>query len=53
MSPWIWTLTVGAALGSGSIAGVFLAFSSFVMRALARLAPEQGRVAVRNHGDSS
>jgi hypothetical protein len=32
-------LTVGAALGCGVIAGVFFAFSSFVMTALAKLPP--------------
>ena len=37
-------LTVVAALGSGLIAGVFFAFSAFVMRALARL-PTAGGVA--------
>ncbi len=30
------------ALGSGLVAGIFFAFSSFVMAALGRLAPEQG-----------
>ncbi len=31
-----------AALGSGLIAGVFFAFSTFIMRALARLEPAEG-----------
>jgi uncharacterized membrane protein len=35
-------LTLVTALGCGLAAGVFFAFSSFVMRALARLQPEQG-----------
>jgi uncharacterized membrane protein len=35
-------LTLLAALGSGLIAGVFFAFSSFVMPALGRIAPSQG-----------
>jgi uncharacterized membrane protein len=35
-------VTVAAALGSGLIGGVFFAFSSFVMRALGRLAPAEG-----------
>ena len=36
-----------AALGSGLIAGVFFAFSSFVMRALARLEPAEGILAMQ------
>lgn len=36
-----------AALGCGVVAGVFFAFSTFVMPALARLAPEQGIVAMQ------
>jgi uncharacterized membrane protein len=35
-------VTFSAALGSGLMAGVFLAFSSFVMSALARLPAPQG-----------
>jgi len=35
-------LTLSAAIGSGLIAGVFFAFSTFVMPALKRLPPEQG-----------
>lgn len=35
-------LTFGSALGCGLNAGVFFAFSSFVMTALARLPPAQG-----------
>jgi uncharacterized membrane protein len=35
-------LTLVAALGCGLIAGVFFAFSTFVMSALARLQPAQG-----------
>ncbi len=37
-----------AALGSGLIAGVFFAFSSFVMGALARLPPPQGIAAMQS-----
>lgn len=48
MSPWIWTLTFGAAVGSGLIAGVFLAFSTFVMQALSRLTPPQGVLAMQS-----
>ncbi len=36
-----------AALGCGLAAGVFFAFSTFVMPALARLAPEQGIAAMQ------
>ena len=42
------TLTVVAALGCGLIAGVFFAFSSFVMRALARLQPAEGVGAMKS-----
>jgi uncharacterized membrane protein len=35
-------LTLIAALGSGLMAGLFFAFSSFIMTALAKLPPEQG-----------
>lgn len=35
-------LTMIAALGCGLVAGVFFAFSGFVMKALARLPPSQG-----------
>jgi uncharacterized membrane protein len=40
-------LTLVAALGCGLSAGVFFAFSSFVMRALARLRPAQGIAAMQ------
>ena len=36
-----------AALGSGLIAGVFFAFSTFIMRALARLEPAEGILAMQ------
>ncbi len=36
-----------AAIGSGLVAGIFFAFSTFVMSALGRLAPEQGIVAMQ------
>jgi len=39
---WIVLLTFGSALGCGLDAGVFFAFSSFVMKALARLPPAEG-----------
>ena len=41
---WIDAITVLAALGAGLIAGAFFAFSSFVMRALAKL-PAAGGIA--------
>ncbi len=41
-------LTLAAALGAGLIAGVFFAFSSFVMPALHELPPAQGITAMRS-----
>jgi uncharacterized membrane protein len=41
-------LTFVAALGSGLIAGIFFAFSTFVMRALGRLPPDQGIAAMQS-----
>jgi uncharacterized membrane protein len=41
------TMLVLAALGSGLMAGVFFAFSNFVMAALARLAPAEGTRAMQ------
>jgi uncharacterized membrane protein len=41
-------LTTVAALGCGLNAGVFFAFSSFVMKALARLQPGQGIAAMQS-----
>jgi uncharacterized membrane protein len=41
-------LTFTAAIGSGLIAGVFFAFSSFVMPALRRLSTEQGIAAMQS-----
>jgi uncharacterized membrane protein len=41
-------LTLAAALGAGVIGGVFFAFSSFVMPALARLPPSQGVAAMQS-----
>ena len=43
----ILTLTLVAALGSGLIAGVFFAFSAFVMQSLARLPAGQGIAAMQ------
>jgi uncharacterized membrane protein len=47
MKPLV-ALTFCAALGSGVVAGVFFAFSTFVMPALARLPPEQGVAAMQS-----
>ena len=41
-------LTLFSALGCGLIAGVFFAFSAFVMPALARVPPAQGITAMRS-----
>ncbi|WP_251959094.1 hypothetical protein [Nostoc commune] len=41
-------LKVFSALGCGLMAGVFFAFSTFVMNALARLQPVQGIVAMQS-----
>ena len=43
----IFVLTFASALGCGLIAGVFFAFSAFVMKALARLPPAQGIAAMQ------
>jgi uncharacterized membrane protein len=43
--PYLW-LTVLAVLGTGLVAGVFYAFSTFVMRGLAALPPAQGVAAM-------
>jgi uncharacterized membrane protein len=44
----LFVLTLLAALGSGLIAGVFFAFSTFVMRALARRPPHEGMAAMQS-----
>jgi len=44
----IFALTLAAALGCGLNAGVFFAFSAFVMKALARLPPPQGIAAMQS-----
>ncbi|MHC1549318.1 anthrone oxygenase family protein [Phyllobacterium sp. K27] len=41
-------LTVIAALGSGIMAGLFFAFSSFIMTAFSKLPPEQGIAAMNS-----
>ncbi len=44
----LFVLKLFAALGCGLIAGVFFAFSSFVMNALARIQPTQGIAAMQS-----
>jgi uncharacterized membrane protein len=44
----LFALTFVSALGCGLIAGVFFAFSGFVMKALARLPPAQGIAAMQS-----
>jgi uncharacterized membrane protein len=41
-------LAFAAAMGCGIVGGIFYAFSSFVMRALGRLPPEQGAAAMKS-----
>ena len=48
MDGFLTVLTMVAALGCGLNAGVFFAFSSFVMKALARLQPAQGIAAMQS-----
>jgi uncharacterized membrane protein len=45
---YLFSLTFTAAIGCGLIAGVFFAFSTFVMPALARLQPTQGIAAMQS-----
>jgi uncharacterized membrane protein len=47
MSSGLFSLTVVAALGCGAMAGVFFAFSAFVMSGLARLPAPQGVAAMQ------
>jgi uncharacterized membrane protein len=44
----LFAVTLFAALGCGLIAGVFFAFSAFVMKALARLPPGEGIAAMQS-----
>ncbi len=48
MDGFLFVLTLLAALGCGMMAGVFFAFSAFVMKALARLPAEQGIAAMQS-----
>lgn len=47
-SKLLFTLTLLSALGCGLIGGVFFAFSTFVMKALAALSPPQGIAAMKS-----
>lgn len=44
----IFTLTFAAAIGSTLVAGIFYAFSTFIMAALGRIPPEQGISAMQS-----
>jgi uncharacterized membrane protein len=47
MIDWRSVLTLAGAVGCGLIAGVFFAFSTFVMKALSRVPPAQGIAAMQ------
>ncbi|QIF01117.1 anthrone oxygenase family protein [Roseimicrobium sp. ORNL1] len=48
MSSLLYTTTFIAALGSGLVAGIFFAFSTFIMKALGKLPPEKGIAAMQS-----
>ncbi len=48
LNDWLFTFTLLAALGCGLIAGVFFAFSAFVMKALERLTAAEGITAMQS-----
>jgi uncharacterized membrane protein len=48
MDSVLFFLVFAAALGSGIVGGIFYGFSSFVMKALGRIAPEQGVAAMNS-----
>jgi uncharacterized membrane protein len=48
MSAILYAVTLATALGCGLVAGVFFAFSTFVMAALRRLKPEEGIAAMKS-----
>ena len=48
MNSLLFVLTLCSVLGCGLMAGVFFAFSTFIMRALARLQPAQGIEAMQS-----
>jgi uncharacterized membrane protein len=45
---YLFSVTFTATIGCGIVAGVFFAFSTFVMPALARLQPDRGIVAMQS-----
>jgi uncharacterized membrane protein len=45
---FLFALTLVSALGCGLMAGVFFAFSAFIMRALTRIEPSQGIAAMQS-----
>lgn len=45
---WLFVVTLVSAFGCGLMAGVFFAFSTFVMKALARLPAAQGIAAMQS-----
>jgi uncharacterized membrane protein len=47
MSELLFVLILASALGCGLAGGVFFAFSTFIMKALSRLPPEQGIAAMQ------
>lgn len=48
LDQWLFTLTFVAALGCGLVAGIFFAFSAFVMKALSRLPAGEGMAAMQS-----
>lgn len=42
MNVWLYTLIIAALLGSALVSGIFFAFSTFVMKALARVPSTEG-----------
>ena len=48
MDRWLFVLTLVAALGAGLVAGIFYAFSSFVMKALFRRPAAEGIAAMQS-----
>ncbi len=48
MTGTIFILTLAAVLGSGIVAGIFYAFSSFIMGALGKLPPHEGIAAMQS-----
>ncbi len=42
MNTWIQILSVSAIIGTALVGGIFFAFSTFIMKALAKIAPAEG-----------